>query len=145
MKATEKKSTGRSRTTYEQRTRPGAEPGAIPLLEFDASRTAIIEPARVIKPIYISEHCILCFFQEVIRELVSEGAKARQVHTGQSEAGDYPVYELDYGGRRLAVVSPGVGAPAAGRRLEHMIALGCRKFIACGGAGTLDRGSRSAI
>jgi uridine phosphorylase len=80
----------------------------------------------------------LCFFQEVIRELVSEGAKARQVHTGRSEAGYYPVYELDYGGQRLAVVSPGVGAPAAAARLEHMIALGCRKFIACGGAGTLD-------
>ena len=41
-------------------------------------------------------------------------------------------------GRRLAVVPPGVGAPAAAARLEHMIALGCRKFIACGGAGTLD-------
>jgi phosphorylase superfamily protein len=137
VKATEKKSTGRSRTT-EQRVRPGAEPVAIPLLEFDASRVVIIEPARIIKPIDISEHCVWCFFQEVIRELVSEGANARQVHTGQSEAGDYPVYELDYGGRRLAVVSPGVGAPAAAARLEHMIALGCRKFIACGGAGTLD-------
>ena len=43
-----------------------------------------------------------------------------------------------YGGRRLAVVSSGVGARAAAARLEHMIALGCRKFIACGGAGTLD-------
>ena len=137
MKATENKSTRRT-LTIEQRASPSAEPVAIPLLEFDASRAAIIEPARVIKPIDISEYCVLCFFQEVIRELVSEGAKARQVHTGQSEAGDYPVYELDYGGRRLAVVSPGVGAPAAAARLEHMIALGCRKFIACGGAGTLD-------
>ena len=77
MKATEKKSTRRSRTTEQQRTRPGEEPVAIPLLEFDASRVAIIEPARIIKPIDISEHCVLCFFQEVIRELVSEGAKAR--------------------------------------------------------------------
>jgi uridine phosphorylase len=107
-------------------------------LEFDAGRVAIIEPARVIKPIDIAEHCVMCFFQEVIRELVREGATARHVHTGHSEAGDYPVYELDYGGRRLAIVSPGVGAPAAAARMEHMIALGCRKFIACGGAGTLD-------
>ena len=41
-------------------------------------------------------------------------------------------------GRRLAVVHPGVGAPNAASRLEQMIALGCRKFIACGGAGVLD-------
>lgn len=80
----------------------------------------------------------MCFFQEVIRELVSEGAKVRQVQMGRSEAGDYPVYELDYGGRRLAVVSPGVGAPNAAARMEHMIALGCRKFVACGGAGALN-------
>jgi uridine phosphorylase len=126
-----------SRTT-EQRICSGTDPVTIPLLEFDASRVAIIEPARIIKPIEISEHCVLCFFQEVIRELVGEGAKARLVHTGRSEAGDYPIHELDYGGRRLAVVSPGVGAPAAAARLELMIALGCRKFIACGGAGTLD-------
>jgi uridine phosphorylase len=137
VKATEKKSTGRSRTT-EQHARFGEEPVTVPLLEFDVSRVAIIEPARIIQPIDISEYCVLCFFQEVIRELVSDGATARHVHTGRSEAGDYPVYELDYRGRPLAVVAPGVGAPAAAARLEHMIALGCRKFIACGGAGTLD-------
>ena len=137
MKVTERKPARRPRA-HAQRARPKAKRASIPLLEFDAGRVAIIEPARVIHPIDIAEHCVLCFFQEVIRELVHEGANARHVHTGRSEAGDYPVYELDYGGRRLAVVSPGVGAPAAAARLEHMIALGCRKFIACGGAGTLD-------
>src|SRR6516164_7199576 len=105
---------------------------AVPLLEFDAGRIAIIEPSEVFKPIDIAAHCVMCFFPEVIRELVREGAKARHVHTGESEAGDYPVYELDYGGRQIAVLSPGVGAPAAAARLEHMIALGCRNFIACG-------------
>jgi uridine phosphorylase len=109
----------------------------VPLLERDSARVAIIEPSRIIKPIDVAEHCVLCFFQEVIRELVREGAQARHVHNGESEAGDYPVYELDYGGRRLAVVHPGVGAPNAAARLEHMIALGCRKFVACGGAGVL--------
>ena len=109
----------------------------MPLLERDSARAAIIEPSRVIKPIDIAEHCVLCFFQEVIREVAHGGAQARQIHNGESEAGDYPVYELDYGGRRLAVVHPGVGAPNAAARLEHMIALGCRKFIACGGAGVL--------
>ena len=109
-----------------------------PLLEFDAARVAIIEPSRIIKPIAIAEHCVLCFFQEVITELIREGAQARHLHTGQSEVGDYPVYELDYGGQRLAVVHPGVGAPAAVARFERVIALGCRKFIVCGGAGVLD-------
>ena len=109
-----------------------------PLLEPNRSRIAIIEPSRVIKPIDIAEHCVLCFFQEVIAELVREGAQARLILNAESEAGDYPVYDIDYGHRRLAVVHPGVGAPDAASRLERMIALGCRKFIACGGAGVLD-------
>lgn len=74
----------------------------MPLLERDSARTAIIEPSRVIKPIDIAEHCVLCFFQEVIREVAHGSAQARQIHNGESEAGDYPVYELDYGGQRLA-------------------------------------------
>jgi hypothetical protein len=94
----------------------------IPLFECDRARVAIIEPSIVLKPLDIAEHCVLCFFQEVIRDLVREGAQARQVHNGESEAGDYPVYELDYGGERLAAVHPGVGASSAAARLEHMIA-----------------------
>ena len=121
----------------EARASKNSKNARIPLLERDRARIAIIEPNRVIKPIDVAEHCVLCFFKEVIAELVHEGAHARHVHNGESEAGDYPVYELDYGGRRLAIVHPGVGASSAAARLEHMIALGCRKFVACGGAGVL--------
>ncbi len=110
----------------------------MPILEYDRARIAIIEPSRVIRPIEIAEHCVMCFFPEVIAQLVREGARARIVHSAVSEAGDYPVYEMDYGNRRIAMVHPGVGAPNAAARLERMIALGCRKFVACGGAGVLD-------
>lgn len=136
MKARSKNRVNRSRTDLDEEA--AGNRTLSPLLEYDASRLAIIEPSRVIDSIDIAEHCVLCFFQEVIAELVREGARARHLHTGQSEVGDYPVYELDYGGRRLAVMHPGVGAPAAVARFERAIALGCRKFIVCGGAGVLD-------
>jgi uridine phosphorylase len=136
VKARSKNRVNRSRTDLDEEA--AGNRTLSPLLEYDASRLAIIEPSRVIDSINIAEHCVLCFFQEVIAELVREGARARHLHTGQSEIGDYPVYELDYGGRRLAVMHPGVGAPAAVARLERAIALGCRKFIVCGGAGVLD-------
>jgi uridine phosphorylase len=36
-----------------------------PILEFDRSPEAIIEPSRVIRPIDgIAERCVLCFFQD---------------------------------------------------------------------------------
>jgi uridine phosphorylase len=136
VKARSKNRVNRSRTDLDEEA--AGNRTLSPLLEYDASRLAIIEPSRVIDSIDIAEHCVLCFFQEVIAELVREGARARHLHTGQSEVGDYPVYELDYGGRRLAVMHPGVGAPAAVARFERAIALGCRKFIVCGGAGVLD-------
>jgi uridine phosphorylase len=56
----------------------------------------------------------------------------------KSELGTHPVYELAFLGQRLAVFHPGVGAPFAAAFLEEAIALGCTRFVACGGAGVLD-------
>lgn len=109
-----------------------------PILEFDAASEAIIEPRRVIAPLDVPEHCVVCFFQEVITRLCQEG-RAREVTCQRSEMGTHPVYEMEVDGRRLTVFHPGVGAPMAAALLEEAIARGCRKFIVCGGAGVLDR------
>jgi uridine phosphorylase len=109
-----------------------------PILEFDPVREAIIEPGRLFKPIDIPERCVLCFFQEVITELCGDG-KGKIVHPLGSEIGSNPVYEMDFKGQRLTVFHPGVGAPLAAAFLDELIALGCNKFIACGGCGVLNR------
>ena len=108
-----------------------------PILEFDNAPEAILEPKRLINPIDIPEHAVACFFQDVITKL-SQQHKARVIKHLKSEIGTHPVYELDLDGKRLAVFHPGVGAPLAAGMLEEVIALGCKKFIACGGAGVLD-------
>src|SRR6202521_5148300 len=109
---------------------------AFPILEFDPSPIAIIEPRRVHKPINAPRHCVLCFFQDVIDELVRNGA--RVIHTASWETGKHPIYELEISGKRLAVIHPRVGASISAAMLELMIVLGSRKFIACGGAGVVD-------
>ena len=109
-----------------------------PILEFDPAQEAIIEPTRLIRPKDLPKCCVLCFFQEVISGLV-EKKQAHVVDTRRSEMGAHLVYEAEFEGRRLTVLHPGVGAPLAAGLLEEMIALGCRKFIACGGAGVLNR------
>lgn len=53
--------------------------------------------------------------------------------------GENPIYELEYGGNKVVVFNPGVGAPMAAATLEEAIAMGVNKFIACGGAGVLNR------
>ena len=110
--------------------------GSAPILEFDPSPTAVIEPSEVIRPADVPSHAVLCFFQDVIGSVVAEHG-GRVIDHVVSEIGRNPIYELDYEGRRLALVHPGVGAPLAAAFLEELIARGCRAFVACGGAGVL--------
>jgi len=108
-----------------------------PILEFDPTREAIIEPGKLIEPVDIPERCVICFFQDVLTELV-ESDQAKLVVNAKSEIGVHPFYEIGVNGQRVAFFHPGVGAPLAVGLLEEAIARGCRKFIACGGAGVLD-------
>lgn len=110
--------------------------GDAPILEFDPTPTAVIEPRVVIAPTDVPPHAVLCFFQDVIERVVDEHG-GRVIDHLISEVGRNPVYELVYDGRRLALVHPGVGAPLAAAFLEELIARGCRAFVACGGAGVL--------
>ena len=111
---------------------------AYPILEHDPTREALIEPSRLIKPGGVPEHCVICFFKDVIDDVVSQH-QAAIVFRNQWEDGPHPIYEIEYTGRRLAFLHPGVGAALAAGLLEEAVAVGCRKFIVCGGCGVLSR------
>jgi len=111
---------------------------SFPILEFDPTPEAYIEPARLVKPMDVPEHCVICFFSEVIEKVAAE-KQARVCLTHQWEDGPHPLYEIDYQGRRVAFFHPGVGGPLAVGLTEDIIAHGCRKFMVCGGCGVLDR------
>lgn len=108
----------------------------IPILEFDASRSAMINPRSGYRGRRCPEHAVLCFCHEVVAE-VARRRGTRIVRQLRTEAGDRPVYRCIVAGRPLILVQPGVGAPMAAMALEALIAMGCRKFVACGGAGVL--------
>jgi uridine phosphorylase len=109
-----------------------------PIFEYDPTRNAFIEPSQVVSPRNMPEHCVICFFTEVIDKVIAEH-DARRLVENRWEDGPHPVYEIAYQNRRLAFFHPGVGAPMAAGLLEEVIALGCRKFIACGGCGVLEK------
>ncbi len=109
-----------------------------PILEFDPERIAMIEPKNPTEDLQIPEACVLCFFNEVLAAVEANTTiKTEIVHQLNSEIGDVPVYIIEYQGQLCTVVHPGVGAPLSAAFLEAMIALGCKQFIACGGAGVL--------
>ena len=109
-----------------------------PILEFDDSREAIIEPSRIFKPVGgIPERCVLPIYETVIEALQKDDLLTH-VNDIEPSMGPMPVYRMTYEGEDVAVVHPGLSAPIAAAVLEELIAFGCRKFIACGSAGVLD-------
>lgn len=110
-----------------------------PILEFDGSPEAILEPKRLIEPLAeMPAHGVITFFQDVITHFVEQGL-AREIHALRSEIGRHPIYVHEFRGRPIALFHPGIGGPLAAALLEEAIALGCRNFVACGGAGVLNR------
>lgn len=109
-----------------------------PILEFDPAPEALIEPSKVIRPRDLPEHCVICFFREVIDKVAAQ-SDAKVAVKNRWEDGPHDIYEINYRDRRLAFFHPGVGAPIAAGLLEEAIAFGCRKFIACGGCGVLQK------
>ena len=109
-----------------------------PILEFDADRNAFIKPSEIIRPIDIADKCVLCFFAEVIERILSKYPSKIMAYF-HAESLRVPVYELQYKGERVALIQAAVGAPLAAGQIEELTALGCRKFIACGSCGVLER------
>jgi len=109
-----------------------------PILEHDPGREAIIEPAQVVTPRDVAHACVLCCFHEVIARWEAAGSLRAVTHLNSS-MGRHAVYEWSNGEHRVTLAHPGIGAPLAAIILEELIAVGCRSFVACGGAGVLDR------
>lgn len=108
-----------------------------PILEFDSSREAIIEPHFCVMNRNVPPLAVACFFQDAIGELVADHS-AEIITSQRSEMGEHAIYSINFRGVDMAVFHACEGAPLAGALLEEVIALGVRSIVACGSAGTLD-------
>ncbi|MCX7861358.1 MAG: hypothetical protein N2385_14800, partial [Chloroflexus sp.] len=79
---------------------------AYPILEYDPTRKALIEPSHIIKPRDVPEHCVMCFFREVLDKVVIEHRANRLVEQCW-EDGPHPLFEITYRDQRLAFFHPG--------------------------------------
>jgi len=111
---------------------------AFPILEFDSDRDAFIRPERLIQPIDISERAVICFFADAIEKILLEYPHKEVGHLSL-ESVVIPVYEVDYKGNPIVLVQAVVGAPLAAAHIEELTAYGCKKYIACGGCGVLQK------
>jgi uridine phosphorylase len=109
-----------------------------PIIEFDPSAEAVINPAPGKDGFCLPERAVLCFPQKVIDTLAADGCHEPCHHLGSS-MGRHPIYAVEAFGTTIAVLQPGLGASFAGAFLDEIIALGVRKVISCGLCGVLDR------
>jgi uridine phosphorylase len=109
-----------------------------PILEFDNSKHAVIEPKKAIKNLDVPVHCVLCFSYDLIEKLNNDG-KLKHLTDLHSCMGLHPVYEINLNNKRIALFHPGIGASLVAGLFEEIIAMGMSKIIACGGAGVLDK------
>lgn len=108
-----------------------------PLLEFDPTPTAFIEPSTIIhRRDDVPDACVLTWFRDAAERVVDQ-AGGRLLLKSRWEDGPRSLYVMEQDGRPVGLAPMPVGAPSAAAWLEELIALGCSNFIACGGAGVL--------
>ncbi len=114
-----------------------AHPAHLPLHEFDPSPDAVINPSIHVAQLGFPERAVMCWFGDVVRQRTT-GLDV--LYSVPFEHGDHAICVVEHQGDQVALVSPGVGAPAAVSSLEVLIALGATKIIGCGGAGIIRAG-----
>ena len=110
-----------------------------PILEFDASRSAKIEPSYIIKPKDVPPYCVINYFGDVIEKRLTEGQLTKVAQLFSATV-TLPVYITKHNDQPVGIIQGYVGSAGAAAQLEELIALGFNRFIACGAAGTLQKG-----
>jgi uridine phosphorylase len=110
-----------------------------PILEFDEDKNVFIRPSITHKPIDgIPERCVLCFFSEAIEKILNEYPH-KIISNFLLEGINYPLYEVEYKGEKIVLIQSAVGSPLAAGQIEELTAMGCKKFLACGMCGVLQK------
>lgn len=111
-----------------------------PVCEHDTSRNPIINPADFLTKT-LPEKCVITFFRKELTQLVEDKQLPVIGHL-HSEVLDIPIYEYYTPSERICIAMAFCGAPGAVVTLEELHAMGCNKFIICGGAGSIKKDSK---
>ena len=111
-----------------------------PICEYDTNRNPIIKPTDFLKRC-LPEKCVITFFRKELEQFVKDHDLS-VVGYLHSEVLDIPIYDYNQGEEHLCLTMPFSTAPGAAGTIEELRAMGCHKFVICGGAGALVKGSK---
>jgi len=109
-------------------------------LVYDSSTPELIRP----QDFYgthekIADVCVITFSRVVVEKALERFDCKQVAHMG-SISGIYPIYMLDYKGKKIAFFMSTIGATAAGTCMEETNCLvGATKFVMFGSCGALDK------
>ena len=107
--------------------------------EFDPSPDAVINPDMAYPPITGFPETVVSVFSHALFDTLAallDGTPLAQTHDVD---GVWPVYQVSYGGKRLAFCKARLGAPACVGMFEEIIAMGAKRILLLGNSGVLDR------
>lgn len=111
---------------------------AFPVCEFDTDRDALIRPGDFLSKT-LPPKCVITFFRTELEQLVRQRG-LRPIGQLHAEVLDLTVYG---DGGDVCVTMPFSTAPGAACTIEELHAMGCSRFLVCGGAGALRENSRA--
>lgn len=111
------------------------EESKYPVLEFDSTRSAKLEPSSYAKHKLSANKLIITYFPEVMDKLIAR----EQIHIEARIRGENPIIVYKFSDADSLILLGPVGCPACGRVLEIVHAMGVDKVMFCGGGGVLDR------
>lgn len=110
-----------------------------PILEFDASQNALLNPKDHIKKDPKFPHVVVCVFSYKILEKWISKPNVKQIAMLGSASGPDPIYATTYKGETIGFKLAHVGAPLCVGSAEEVVALGAKKLVYFGSCGVLDR------
>ena len=109
------------------------------LNEFDENRNAVINPDMVLKKMENFPDTIVSVFSHQLFNTIVEFLGGVQIAETHDVDGVWPVYEVEYKGKRFAFYKARLGGPACVGCFEDVLALGGKRIILLGNCGVLDK------
>ena len=106
-----------------------------PILEFDDSPVATLNPENFPEKPFDTDKLIITFFPEVMDKLVAEG----KVLLERTIPGENPIPIYQFVDENILITHGRVGCPSCAGDLDLFQAMGARKVMFCGGGGVLDK------
>ncbi len=109
------------------------------LEEFDSAKSAVINPDMTMEKLENFPETVVAVFSHQLFHAIVEFLGGVKIAESHDVDGDWPVYEVNYKGKRFGFYKGRLGAPACVGCFEEVIALGAKRIILLGNCGVLDK------